>query len=253
MSLLSVQREGSGSIFVWLHGFTQTSNSAHRFRSILAGTNELWTIDLPGHGCAASVSASLDQAADLVAEILPHEAVALGGYSLGGRVALHVALRHPDRLSRLVLIGATRGIEDADERRERRLRDEGLAARIETIGATAFLDEWLAQPMFHTLALDRRERDARSVHAPDSAHGLADSLRRAGTGTQTWLAARLSTVTAPVLALAGANDTKFAREASAIADGVVSGQADVVKDAGHAAHLEAPRPTARRVTAFLAD
>src|SRR5665213_2327404 len=50
MSLLGVQRHGSGPIFVWLHGFTQTKDSAFLFRSILAGTNELLTVDLPGHG-----------------------------------------------------------------------------------------------------------------------------------------------------------------------------------------------------------
>ncbi len=50
MSLLGVQRRGSGPLLVWLHGFTQTKESAHQFRSILAGTNELLTLDLPGHG-----------------------------------------------------------------------------------------------------------------------------------------------------------------------------------------------------------
>jgi 2-succinyl-6-hydroxy-2,4-cyclohexadiene-1-carboxylate synthase len=247
MSLLSVQREGSGSAFVWLHGFTQTRASAHQFRSILAGTNELLTLDLPGHGTAEQISASLRETADLVADVLPEAPVALGGYSFGGRIALHVALHHPERLNRLVLIGATRGIEDEVHRQERRARDEALATRIEEIGTKAFLDEWLAQPLFADLRDDPLERASRSR----SASGLATSLRRSGTGTQKWLAPMLTALNVPTLALAGAKDQKFSLEAKAIAREVTHGSYDLIESAGHAAHLSQPLATAERVASFL--
>jgi 2-succinyl-6-hydroxy-2,4-cyclohexadiene-1-carboxylate synthase len=249
MSLLSVQRQGSGSIFVWLHGFTQTRDSAHQFRSILAGGNELWTLDLPGHGSACAIDASLEETADLVADILPDGPVALGGYSFGARVALHVAVRHPTRLSRLVLLGASRGIEDAGERAARRAHDEQLADRIERIGVTSFLDEWLAQPMFANLPHDPLERAARSTA---SARGLAQSLRRAGTGTQAWLAPLLPTLSLPTIAMAGDRDPKFTVEAMEIAHAVGLGRFAAVPDAGHAAHLEQPHASATIITTFLA-
>jgi 2-succinyl-6-hydroxy-2,4-cyclohexadiene-1-carboxylate synthase len=249
MSLLSVQREGTGPTFVWLHGFTQTRASAHQFRSILAGSNELLTLDLPGHGTAQDLKASLEETADLVAEVLPDEPVALGGYSFGGRVALHLALRHPGRLRHLVLLGATRGIENQLERRARRNRDEALAHRIDEIGGPAFLDEWLGQPMFAALPDDPLERAARSADTD----GLANSLRLAGTGTQTWLAPLLATITAPTLALAGARDAKFSAEAQAIALAMSRGSYDLIDGAGHAAHLERPETTAERIASFLAD
>jgi 2-succinyl-6-hydroxy-2,4-cyclohexadiene-1-carboxylate synthase len=247
MSLLSVQREGAGPTFVWLHGFTQSRASAHQFRSILTGTRELLTLDLPGHGSASALKASLDETADLVMDALDGQHVALGGYSFGARVALHVALRHPGSLNQLVLLGATRGIENERERLERRERDEALAKRIEEIGGPAFLDEWLAQPMFAALPPDPLERSARSTHA----EGLANSLRVAGTGTQAWLAPQLSGITVPTLTLAGGSDLKFAAEATAIAKGVARGSSDVVDAAGHAAHLEQPELTAQRITSFL--
>ena len=238
---------------VWLHGFTQTRDSAHFFRSILAGNHELWTVDLPGHGDATELHASLEETADLVAELLPAHRVALGGYSLGGRVALHVATRHPQLLSHLVVLGATRGIEDAVERGARVLRDEQLATRLATIGADAFLDEWLAQAMFAAVPRDPLERAARSTRRPDSAQGLAQSLRYAGTGRQAWLTPRLSQLATPTLALAGALDAKFAAEAVAIARVVLTGAWELIDDAGHAAHLEQPQRTAERVMAFLAN
>ena len=228
---------------MWLHGFTQTQQSAHEFRSILAGTYEVLTIDLPGHGQNASIEASLLETADLLARTLPTEPFVLGGYSFGGRVALHFALRHPERLSRLVLLGATRGIADAAERAQRRERDNNLAAHIEQVGAEAFLDEWLTQPMFAALPSDPAERAARSRDP----HGLAASLRLAGTGAQAWLGEALGDVEVPTLALAGAQDEKFSREAAAIARSVRRGVSALIPHAQHAAHLEQPAATAALV------
>jgi 2-succinyl-6-hydroxy-2,4-cyclohexadiene-1-carboxylate synthase len=246
MSLLGLQRRGSGPLLVWLHGFTQTRDSAHQFRSILAGTNELLTLDLPGHGENAAILASLEETAELLDAVLPQEPFALGGYSFGARVALHFALRYPTRVNRLVVLGATRGIADLGERDARRTSDEVLAQRIEAIGAGAFLDEWLAREMFASVPSDPLERAARSADAA----GLAGSLRRAGTGTQRWLEPELASLAVPTLALAGELDQKFRLEATAIANDVVDGRAAFVADAHHAAHLEQPERTAAQVVAF---
>jgi 2-succinyl-6-hydroxy-2,4-cyclohexadiene-1-carboxylate synthase len=232
---------------VWLHGFTQTKGSAHAFRSILAGTNELLTLDLPGHGENAGISASLDETAKLLADVLPQEPFVLGGYSFGARVALHVALHFPERVRTLVLLGATRGIQEPREREERRRSDDALAARIEVIGAEAFIEEWLAREMFSSLPNDPLERAARSFDAT----GLANSLRFAGTGTQRWLAPELSNLSMPTMALAGALDQKFSLEATAIAGSVVHGTSKIVPDARHAAHLEQPEATGSLVQRFI--
>jgi 2-succinyl-6-hydroxy-2,4-cyclohexadiene-1-carboxylate synthase len=246
MSLLGLERAGSGPALVWLHGFTQTKTSSHQFRSILTGTHEVLTIDLPGHGENASIAASLDESADLLANALPEDPFILGGYSLGGRVALHFALRHRERLTRLVLLSATPGIADELERGERRERDETLAAHIESVGVDIFLDEWLAQPMFRTLPTDELERAARSCDA----RGLATSLRLSGTGTQLDLTATLSSLDVPTLILAGANDAKFVAEAARLQNSLSRATCALVPNAGHAAHLEQPGDVADLVGAI---
>ena len=248
MSLLGVQRHGSGPTVVWLHGFTQTKDSAYSFRSILAGTNQLLTLDLPGHGENAPIPATLGETADLLASSLESDPFVLAGYSFGARVALHFALAYPERLRGLVLLSATCGIENRHERDHRRRRDELLAARIERIGTESFLDEWLAQPLFSTLPDDPLERAARSRDA----EGLANSLRRAGTGTQEWLAPRLASLQVPTLALAGELDEKFTREATAIASAIADSDVAVVPGAGHAAHLERPGLCAAPIQQFIA-
>jgi 2-succinyl-6-hydroxy-2,4-cyclohexadiene-1-carboxylate synthase len=246
MSLLGLERDGSGPLFVWLHGFTQSKNSAHQFRSILTGSYEVLTIDLPGHGENAATTASLEESADLLAETLPDEPFILGGYSLGGRVALHFALRHPERLRHLVVLSATPGILDVEEREARRERDEELAQRIERIGADEFLIEWLAQPMFQTLPRDALERAARS----SDASGLADSLRRAGTGTQRDLTHPLGGLNVATSILAGTKDAKFVGEAARLQGAIPMSVSALVDDAGHAAHLERPDRVAELLTAI---
>jgi 2-succinyl-6-hydroxy-2,4-cyclohexadiene-1-carboxylate synthase len=229
---------------VWLHGFTQSKNSAHQFRSILTGSYEVLTIDLPGHGVNATTTASLEESADLLAATLPDEPFILGGYSLGGRVALHFALRHPERLRHLVVLSATPGLVDEAERNARRQRDEDLAQRIELIGVDAFLNEWLAQPMFRSLPSDPLERAARS----SDASGLAESLRHAGTGTQQDLTDPLGALRVPTSILAGTNDAKFVGEAARLRNALPVSTSALVEEAGHAAHLEQPQ----RVAALLA-
>lgn len=232
---------------MWLHGFTQTRHSAQRFRTILAGRHELMTLDLPGHGENASVQTNLAATADLIAESVPAEKFHLAGYSLGARVALHLAIRHPSRLGRLVLIGASRGIQDETERERRIESDRAWASVLRNEGIEIFLTKWLAQPLFSTLTSSVEELASRSRNAD----ALARSLELVGAGTQEWLEPHLSSLSVPTLALAGALDHKFGREAHAIATGVGDGRAVLIDGAGHAAHVEQPDASAALVCQFL--
>jgi 2-succinyl-6-hydroxy-2,4-cyclohexadiene-1-carboxylate synthase len=204
-------------------------------------------LDLPGHGDAAQVSATLPEIAHLVLDALPREPVILGGYSFGARVALHVALADPTRLSALIVLGASRGIFDPDERTQRRRRDEALADHLSDVGTEVFLSEWLAQPIFATLG-HHAESDTRS----SDARGLAQSLRLAGTGTQEWLGDSFTSIDVATLALAGELDVKFVAEARAIAASMPKGTFVAITGAGHAAHLEQPELVARAIENFLA-
>ncbi|OYV60373.1 MAG: hypothetical protein B7Z69_04365 [Actinobacteria bacterium 21-73-9] len=168
--------------------------------------------------------------------------------SLGAAEVAQAALRHPGIVSRLVVLSASAGIEDETERAARRARDEALARRIERIGAGAFLEEWLAQPLFATLPRDAAERAARSADAA----GLADSLRRAGTGTQAWLLEDLARLEVPTLVLAGERDPKFVEAGTRLAGALVNARLVVLEGLGHAAHLEDPAAVASAVRDFLA-
>jgi 2-succinyl-6-hydroxy-2,4-cyclohexadiene-1-carboxylate synthase len=232
-----------------LHGFTQTAACWGPFADELAATHSLVAIDLPGHGGSGEVRADLSQTTELIASSIDQSIVI--GYSLGGRVALHLALRHPELVERLVIIGATGGLDSEEERKQRRAADELLADHLEDIGVDAFLDEWLSQPMFSSLSA---EQSFRELRATNSAAGLASSLRLSGTGTQESLWDRLGELTMPVLIIAGANDEKFTHLGHRLVESIgTNASIALIDNAGHSAQLENPAGTAAAITEWLSE
>jgi len=232
---------------VLLHGFTQSARCWGPFALDLARRFDVLALDLPGHGRSDEVRADLDEMAALVAAT--GGPATYVGYSMGGRAALHLALDHPEVVERLVLIGATAGIDDADERARRRASDEVLAEHLETIGVERFVDEWLAQPLFAGLHPEAAEVDERRRNG---AAGLASSLRLAGTGTQRPRWSDLDAIDVPVLVLAGVDDAKFSTLASRLARAIgPNATVALVPRAGHSAHLENPADTASIVERWM--
>jgi 2-succinyl-6-hydroxy-2,4-cyclohexadiene-1-carboxylate synthase len=221
-------------VLVLVHGFTQTRRSWDPLLPALAG-HDVVALDAPGHGTASDVRLDLvDGGAWLAAS---GGRAVYAGYSMGGRFCLHAALADPAAVRGLVLISATGGIDDDDERGRRRAADDALADRIEAIGVPAFLDEWLAQPLFAGLDDDAQGREAR---LENTAAGLASSLRLAGTGTQAPLWDHLGELQIPVLVIAGALDPKFVALAQRLRDAIPAAELAIVEGAGHTVHLEQP-------------
>ena len=218
-----------------VHGFTQTSQCWGRLGDRLARDTEIVLIDAPGHGVSADLELDLWGGAAMIAERLGRGT--LLGYSLGGRLALHTTLAHPDAVDRLVLISATAGIDDPAARTARRDDDEQLARHLELIGVGPFIDEWLARPMFARLP---RSGDCEAARRSNTVAGLSASLRRCGVGAQDPLWDRLAEIQVPTLLIAGALDTKFVNLAERLADSISLSALEVIADAGHACHLERP-------------
>lgn len=235
---------------VFAHGFTQTGRSWHRVIELAGerlGSLHAIAPDLPGHGDAAELRGDLWQCADALASVGGQAAYV--GYSMGGRIALHTALRHPDAVERLVLIGATAGIDDEGERSARRTSDNQLADHIIRRSVPAFIDEWLDKPLFAGLSDETAMREDR---LRNTASGLASSLRLAGTGTQEPLWDRLTEIECPVLVLVGEEDTKFTALGRRLVDGVTDGRLVIVPGSGHSVHLERPDATVDALVDFLA-
>ena len=232
---------------VMVHGFTQTSACWSPFDDALAVHHRLRLVDAPGHGRSGHRAAGMAEAARLLG-VAGEQATYLG-YSMGGRIALRLALDTPELVTGLVLIGASPGLADPDERAARRLRDDALAERLENVGLVAFVDEWLAQPLFAGLTAETAHRSERLGNTVAS---LAASLRALGPGTQEPLWERLCELTMPVLLVVGSLDQKFTAIAEQMQSRIgTNAEVARIDHAGHTAHLEQPARTADVVGAWL--
>jgi 2-succinyl-6-hydroxy-2,4-cyclohexadiene-1-carboxylate synthase len=257
---LFVESEGSGPPVVLLHGFTGSGRTLAGTAAALRPGFRTVRVDLVGHGrsdapsnpaayaleaCAAQVAHVIERTCDGSAHVL--------GYSMGGRVALGLAVAHPARVRSTILIGARAGLADPAVRAERRRADEALARDLERDGLEAFVERWMALPLFASqarlgpgfLAGARRER----LSQPPA--GLAASLRGMGAGAQPPLFERLGEVDAPSLIVVGEQDERFAAVADDLARRLPRARAVRIAGAGHAAHLERPEAFARVAREFL--
>jgi len=226
-----------------LHGFTQTGRSWDPVVAALAERYRALAPDLRGHGSAADARPiDFERVhADLLA--LAPERFALVGYSMGGRIALGLALAASERVERLVLVGASPGLSDAGERRARRAADEALADRIEREGIEAFAREWAALPLWEGQPLEVAAA-ADALRRAQSPSALAAALRGLGLGAMDPLWDRLGELTMPVALVAGERDGKFRALAEQMAGAIPGASVHVVPGAGHAAQLEAPAAVA---------
>ncbi len=233
---------------VLLHGFGGTHRAwdgvvglldRERYRPL--------ALDLPGHGEAADAPRPITFAGctERVLASSP-ERFALCGYSLGGRIALHVALAAPERVRRLVLVATNPGIEDAAERTERRRSDHRLAEELERAPYEEFIERWRTQPLF---AEDPPEvgalaREDQRRNRPDA---LAAVLRGVGTGEMQPLWERLPELPMPVTVLVGERDAKF-RVLGRRAVELPSRAELLTAPGGHGLLLENPRAVAEAIT-----
>lgn len=226
---------------VLVHGFAQTPASWDGVVRALQGRGlapeEIVVPPVPSRGsfvaCAAELARSVDRPAVWC------------GYSLGGRLALQLALDHPERVAALVLVSSTAGIVEAEDRARRRETDTALALRAEAIGTRAFVDEWEQLPLFATMPPDAPgAEERRRLPVAAVVHGLVEL----GTGAMTPLWDRLDELTVPVTVVTGDLDTKFDLVGDALAAELTHAER-VRLHGGHALPAEHPRDLAAVVHA----
>jgi 2-succinyl-6-hydroxy-2,4-cyclohexadiene-1-carboxylate synthase len=242
-------RQSKPEDLVLLHGFGGTRHAwdgvvAHlqtqRYRPL--------ALDLPGHGELADAPwpITFDDCVESVLERSPPR-FALAGYSMGGRIALHVALAAAQRVRRLALVAASPGIESPAERAARRGADQRLAEEIEAGTIEQFIARWCAQPLFEH---DPPAVDALAAadYARNHPAALAAVLRGVGAGEMDPLWGRLGELAMPVTVLAGERDAKYRQVAARIVELVPDGRIVVIAG-GHRLPLESPAALAPALTA----
>jgi 2-succinyl-6-hydroxy-2,4-cyclohexadiene-1-carboxylate synthase len=232
---------------VLLHGFSGTHRAWDGVVARLDQERYLpRALDLPGHGDAADAERPITFAR-CVEHVLARspERFVLGGYSLGGRIALHIALTAPERVSRLVLVSTSAGIKDPAERAQRRLADNRLAEELESIPFEDFIERWRTQPLF---ADEPREVGvlAREDQRRNRPEALAAVLRGIGTGEMDPLWGRLPELRMPVTVLVGDRDAKYLALGERMVE-LLPEAGLLLVPGGHGLPLENPEAVARAI------
>jgi 2-succinyl-6-hydroxy-2,4-cyclohexadiene-1-carboxylate synthase len=196
--------------------------------------------DLRGHGTKAGVRPiSFDGCVGDVLAAAPEEFV-LCGYSMGGRVAQHVALAAPGRVTRLILVSTGAGIADPAVRARRIAEDRAFADDLDHMTIEQYADRWMANPLFDGTAPEAARWWREDLLRNDPA-ALAEVLRTIGGGAMEPFWDRLPELKMPMTLVVGARDEKFVRWATEDYPArLPQAEVHVVEGAGHGLPREAP-------------
>jgi 2-succinyl-6-hydroxy-2,4-cyclohexadiene-1-carboxylate synthase len=177
----------------------------------------------------------------------------LVGYSMGGRLALYLALQFPAYFDRVILESASPGLQDQVARDRRFTHDLNLAQKLETSSLedfTQFLRDWYNQPLFASLknhpyfqAIFDRRLDNQPLE-------LAKALRGLSVGVQPSLWDQLAKNQLPIVLLVGALDLKFVTIAQAMVESGQNLQLQIIQNCGHSIHLEKAELFAEQIRRF---
>ena len=234
-----------------LHGFTETDESWSEVLQPLGG--DLRCPLLPGHGWRPCPSTTTVPgfAAEIAAQLRPGSD--LLGYSMGGRVALQVALDHPSQVGRLVLVSSAAGLSDAAERTRRAKHDSHYAEVLMEDGIGPFVSWWESNPVLKPAQPYSRDKihQLRCLRLNQSPTGLANALMYLGAGVMPNLWPRLGELRMPVLLIAGACDQRYAQLMREMATHISSARLEIIENSGHAVHREQPQALLALIRDFL--
>jgi len=105
---LAFQSSGDGRPIVLLHGLFGSGDNLRVLSRGLESHYRVFLPDLPNHGNSPHINSSTQEAmADAVEEFIQEQSLTnpiLAGHSIGGKLAMLIALRHPERVSALISI-----------------------------------------------------------------------------------------------------------------------------------------------------
>jgi len=246
---------------LFLHGFGGSTKDWEEIFSLFSSEFQLIAIDLPGFGKSNKPRSDkfyqTDFLVQLIDEILRELKLAeviLAGYSMGGRLALQFACKHPGKVKALILESSSPGIKTKSERQLRIKSDAELISFINKNSLKDIFTFWQNQPLFASqknLPVKKQNSILLNKINANSKIGLTNSLKNFGQGEMENLWNKLSAIKIPTLLLTGALDTKYAAIQHEMDKLLLNSSHKIIGDAGHNLHLEKPEVFVNLVREFL--
>ena len=246
MSELFVHRFGDigGTAMLMLHGFMGSGRDWVEVAEKIGRNHNIIAPDLPGHGRSLfdeREQFTMESAAKMVIDVLDGEAIheCIGvGYSMGGRLLLHLAAHYPERFSFLVLESTSPGLADSAERARRKKWDAQKAAQLRSMPLDQFLRDWYDMPLFATFRNHPQFEQAFARRLNNDPEQLALSMEMMGTGSMEPLWHEWGEMAIPSVLVVGEHDAKYRRLATEMATQNELSTVEVVSGAGHNVHFE---------------
>ncbi|NTU57428.1 MAG: 2-succinyl-6-hydroxy-2,4-cyclohexadiene-1-carboxylate synthase [Chlorobiaceae bacterium] len=242
---------------LFLHGFLGSGRDWLPIAEALSDRYHCLMPDLPGHGATRSRDqtgpmAFHNAALDLLESVASVRTgpVNLVGYSMGGRMALYLVLNFPRRFTSAAIISASPGLRTEEERRERRVHDELLAAELEQ-DPIGFFDRWYRLPLFATLKAHPSFPEIFEARRAGNPKTLASTLRALGTGNQPSLWEKLPDNRLPIMFCSGEKDSKFVEIDRQMVNLCPCSVLEIFEECGHTLHLENHTLFLDRLTRFI--
>jgi 2-succinyl-6-hydroxy-2,4-cyclohexadiene-1-carboxylate synthase len=244
---------------VFLHGFLGSGSDWVPIARQLENEYCCILVDLPGHG-ESDIEANdnpdlfFTETVDALAMELSRseapEPCFLVGYSMGGRIALSLLLRHPKLFEKAIIVSASPGLRTEEERRSRRESDEGIARKIER-NFEGFITAWYEQPLFASLKNHPIFKEIESERKINNPENLALALRLLGTGRQPSAWDELQKNRVPIQFFAGEKDLKFVEIGRQMVNLCTESTLEIFPGCGHTLHLENRELFLDRLTQFF--
>jgi len=251
---LHVVERGRGTPLLLVHGFPLDHTMWHGQLDALADTCRVIAPDLRGFGASSVVAgtATMTQLADDLAALLEKlaisEPVVFCGLSMGGYVAWQFALRHPQKLAKLIVCD-TRAVADSAEAAAGRIK---TADKVLKEGAGVVAEAMLPKLFAPDTAKSQPTlvEATRQVILGTAPEGIAAALR--GMAERPDVTAQLAQIKVPTLVICGEHDgIAPPAEMRGIAEQLPAGKFALIKQAGHMAPLEQPAAVNAAIREFL--
>lgn len=244
-------------VCVFLHGWLGSHRDWLSVVKEISSRITCVVVDLPGHGENPPLPPDSSWSFASLTQMLYQRLSGLPpfhliGYSMGGRLALHYTLQHPNTVRTLTLESCQPGLADPKQREARAQLDQQRSEHIQTHGLEAFLQSWYNADLFRSL--HQQTELLSSLYqrrTQNDANSVATLLKELSPGLQPSLWEKLNDLETPTLLLAGALDPKYSEIMSQMQQRIPNSQLAIVSDAGHNIHLESPSEWIAKTQLFL--
>jgi 2-succinyl-6-hydroxy-2,4-cyclohexadiene-1-carboxylate synthase len=258
-----------------MHGFLGSSRDWLKIISDLSSDYYCLAVDLPGHGKSVIPSVKLpryceersDEAISInYSELNLHNAAfglnaflkqfdlispVLIGYSMGGRIALHMLKLDEIYWHGAVLESTSPGIENLADRAIRLKQDFALATRLEEDDFNQFLEEWYQQPLFSGFVKVPDFKQILIHRQKNNPGQIAAALKAFSTGTQKSFWHKLKKFEIPIMLISGSNDEKYCNITKRISASSPIIKTRIIQGSGHVVHAEKLQKFSMILSKFL--